>query len=114
MRRKLHILIEESPYKNGCVMSLVLQSPTSAIRRKLFLSREDYQTCHIQIQDTQERLAAIAIGPQFYSFFKTLTNRDKALDVVGRLYDNGNDAVITQTPKAYVIWILEPEAARTK
>jgi hypothetical protein len=95
-------------------MSLALQSPRSAINRKLFLAREDYQTCHIQIQDTQEKLAAIAIGSEFYSFFKTLTNRDKALDIVGRLYDNGNDALITQTSKAYVIWILEPEAARIK
>lgn len=95
-------------------MSLVLQSPRSAIKRKLFLDREDYQTCHIQIQDTQEKLAAIAIGPEFYSFFKTLTNRDKALDIVGRLYDNGNDALITQSSKAYAIWILEPEAARIK
>jgi hypothetical protein len=93
-------------------MSLVLQSPGSAIKRKLFLAREDYQTCHIQIQDTQERLAAIAVGPQLFSFFKTITNRDKALDIVGRLYDNGNDALITQTPKAYIIWILEPEATR--
>lgn len=95
-------------------MSLVLQSPGSAIMRKLFLAREDYQTCHIQIQDTQERLAAIAIGSQFFSFFKTLTNRDKALDIVGRLYDNGHDALITKTPKAYAIWILEPEAARIR
>jgi hypothetical protein len=93
-------------------MSFALQSPASAIKRKLFLAREDYQTCHIQIQDTQERLAAIALGSQHFSFFKTLTNRDKALDIVGRLYDNGHDALITQTPKAYVIWILEPEAAR--
>jgi hypothetical protein len=95
-------------------MSFALQSPGSAITRRLFLAREDYQTCHIQIQDTQERIAAIAVGSQLFSFFKTLTNRDKALDIVGRLYDNGNDALITQTPKAYVIWILEPEAARIK
>jgi hypothetical protein len=93
-------------------MSLVLQSPSSAVKRKLFLDRADYDTCHIQIQDTQERIAAIALGSQFFSFFKSLTNRDKALDVVGRLYDNGHDALITQTPKAYIIWILEPEAAR--
>ena len=93
-------------------MNLLLQSPGSAIKRKLFLERTDYKTCHIQIQDTQERLAAIAIGPRLYSFFKTLTNRDKALDIVGRLYDNGHDALITQTPKAFAIWILEPEAAR--
>jgi hypothetical protein len=95
-------------------MSLALQSPSSTIKRKLFLAKEDYQTCHIQIQDTQERLAAIAIGPQLYSFFKTLTNRDKALDIIGRLYDSGHDALITQTPKAYAIWILEPEATRIK
>jgi hypothetical protein len=93
-------------------MNSVFQATGSAIKRKLFLSKEDYQTCHIQIQDTQERIAAIAVGPELYSFFKSLTSRDKALDIVGRLYDNGNDAIITQTPKAYAIWILEPEAAR--
>jgi hypothetical protein len=93
-------------------MSLVLQSHEPAMKRKLFLTKEDYQTCHIQIGDTQERLAAIAVGFQLYSFFKTVSDRNKALDIVGRLYDNGNDGVITQTPKAYAIWTLESDASR--
>jgi hypothetical protein len=93
-------------------MSLVLQSQDASIKRKLFLVKGDYETCHIQIEGTQERLPAIAIGPDLYSFFKTIKNRDKALDVLGKLYDNGSDAVITEAPKAYVIWILEEEASR--
>ncbi|WP_404789946.1 hypothetical protein [Altericista sp. CCNU0014] len=93
-------------------MGLVLQSQDSALKHKLFLTKDDYETCHIQIDGTQEKLPAIALGSNLYSFFKTIKDRDKALDILGKLYDNGNDAAITQTPKAYAIWILEEEASR--
>lgn len=93
-------------------MSVLLQSQPSFVKRKLFLTKGDYETCHIQLNDTQEKLAAIAIGSSLYSFFKTLPDRDKALDILARLYDSGNDAVITQTPKTYALWILEKEALR--
>jgi hypothetical protein len=93
-------------------MSLVLQSPQSSVKRKLFLTKGDYETCHIQLEGTQERLPAIAIGSHLYSFFKTLKDREKALDMLAKLYDKGSDAMITETPKAYAIWILEEEASR--
>jgi hypothetical protein len=93
-------------------MSMSLQSRQAFVKRKLFLTKGDYETCHIQLSDTQEKLAAIAIGSHLYSFFKTLSDREKALDIVARLYDSGNDAVIIETPKTYSIWILEEEASR--
>jgi hypothetical protein len=93
-------------------MSMLVQPQQSFVKRKLFLTKGDYETCHIQLSDTQEKLAAIAIGPDLYSFFKTLRDRDKALDILARLYDSGNDAVIVQTPKTYSIWILEEASSR--
>jgi hypothetical protein len=92
-------------------MSLMVQSSEAIVKRKLFLQKGDYISCHIQLNDTQERLAAITIGEQVYSFFWTLNDRDKALDMLGKLYDKGRDAVIVQSPKAYSIWVLEADAA---
>ncbi len=82
----------------------------ASVKRKLFLQKGEYQTCHICLDDTQEHLAAITIDQKFYSFFKTVRDRDKALDLLGKIYDGGSDAIITQAPKAYAIWILENDA----
>jgi hypothetical protein len=81
------------------------------IKRKLFLQKGDYQTCHIVLPDTQERLAAIKLNQTVYSFFRTVRDREKALDIVGKLFDSGNDAVIIQAPKAYSVWVLEEDAS---
>jgi hypothetical protein len=92
-------------------MSSVIQSyAASVFNRKLFLTKGEYQTCHIVLGDTQEKIAAIAVNEQFYSFFRTVKDRDKALDLLGKLYDSGNDAIITQAAQAYAIWVLEKEA----
>ncbi|MGB8700597.1 MAG: hypothetical protein WCD18_14370 [Thermosynechococcaceae cyanobacterium] len=82
------------------------------LKRKLFLEAGDYETCHILIRDTQERVAAIEVNQNLYSFFKTVRDREKALDLLGKLYDKGNEAVITQTPKVYALWVLENNASR--
>jgi alpha-galactosidase/6-phospho-beta-glucosidase family protein len=80
------------------------------VKRKLFLQKGEYQTCHMFLEETQERLAAIIVGQNHYTFFKTVRDRNKALDILAKLYDNGSDAVIVQAPKAYAIWVLEPES----
>jgi hypothetical protein len=87
---------------------------SASVKRKLFLQKGEYQTCHICLNDTQEQLAAVIVNQKFYSFFKTVCDRDKALDILGRLYDGGSDAIITQAPKAYAIWILENDASPVK
>jgi hypothetical protein len=81
-------------------------------KRKLFLDREDYQTCHIQLPDDEGRLAAIAIQDKLFSLFKIVSDRNKALDILARLYDAGNNATITEIPKGFSIWIEEPAATR--
>lgn len=81
-------------------------------KRKLFLDREDYQTCHIQLPDDEGRLAAIAIQDKLFSLFKIVSDRNKALDILARLYDAGDNAAITEIPKGFSIWIEEPTATR--
>jgi hypothetical protein len=78
--------------------------------RRLFLKLGQYRGCHVRVEDMPERLAAIAVDSEFYSFFKMVSDRDKALDIVARLFDAGDDALITENPKGYAIWLLEPTA----
>lgn len=82
---------------------------TSA-KRKLFLQKGDYKTCHVLLKETQEHIAAITLDQQYYTFFRTVSDRNKALDLLAKLYDKDSDAIITQAPKAYTVWILETEA----
>jgi hypothetical protein len=82
-----------------------------SVKRKLFLQKGEYQTCHICLNDTQEHLAAINVNQKLYSFFKTVRDRDKALDILGKLFDSSSDAIITQAPKTYAVWILENDAS---
>ncbi len=78
--------------------------------RKLFLQPGQYHSCHIRVPDMPDRLPAVVVDGKFHSFFKTVKDRDKALDLLAKLIDKGDEAVITQTPKAYAVWVLEPTA----
>jgi hypothetical protein len=83
---------------------------TALAKRKLFLSKGEYQTCHVFVEGTQERLPAITVSQKHYSFFRTERDRERALDILVKLFDKGSDAIITQLPKAYAIWVFEPDA----
>ncbi len=82
----------------------------AAPKRKLFLEKGEYRTCHVCVQETQERVAAITVSQKHYSFFRTERDRNRALDILVRLFDKDRDAVITQSSKAYAIWVWEPDA----
>jgi hypothetical protein len=89
-------------------MSPVMQPPVaSTLAQKLVLAKGEYQTCHILLPDTQEKVAAVMVNDQYYSFFKTVKDRDKALEILRRLYDNSNAAIITQAAQSYALWVLE-------
>jgi hypothetical protein len=96
------------------MLSQVLANPSvvssGATGRRLFLKPGQYRGCHVRVEDMPERLAAIAVGSEFYSFFKVVSDREKALDIVAKLFDAGDDALITENPKGYAIWLLEPTA----
>lgn len=77
---------------------------------KILESRSQYRSCHIRVPDESDRLAAIQVGDQYYSFFKVVKERQKALQIAARLVYRGDEVVITHVSKGDVIWILEPDA----
>ncbi len=79
-------------------------------RFKILESRSQYRSCHIQVPDESDRLAAIQVGDQYYSFFKVVKERQKTLQVAARLVYRGDEVVITHVSKGDVIWVLEPDA----
>ncbi|MCY7273729.1 MAG: hypothetical protein LH702_08275 [Phormidesmis sp. CAN_BIN44] len=83
-------------------------------RFKILESRSQYRSCHIRVPDESDRLAAIQIGDQYYSFFKVVKERQKTLQVAARLVYRGDEVVITHVSKGDVIWILEPDAGSQK
>lgn len=90
--------------------SVNLQTPVQQVGRQLFLTVGQYRTCHIQVPDILERLPAVKVSGKFYSYFKTVKDREKALDVLEKLFDKGDDAVITVAKKGFSIWVLEDNA----
>jgi hypothetical protein len=91
-------------------MQPTISSSSCGSQNNLFLSPGEYCTCHICVPDSDERMAAIIFNKQYYSFFKSVKDREKALSVVAKLQEKDNDALIVKTPKGYAIWVLEPTA----
>jgi hypothetical protein len=72
--------------------------------------RSTYTSCHIAIADSTERLPAIQVDNKFYSFFRFEANQEKAFDVVDKLTQRGDVALVTQTPKGFAVWVFEADA----
>jgi len=98
---------------------MVFQVPPSAIAaskqiadhpRCQTLKRAQYRSCHIQLPDDHQRLAAICVNGKYYGFFKLVKDRQKTLQVAARLVYRGNDVMITETVKGDILWVYEPDA----
>ncbi len=78
----------------------------------LFLaSSHQYGVCQIQVPDIERPLAAIAIGEQYYSFFRSVQDGHRALSMMTRLSYCGDRTALKKTPKGYGIWVEEPDAS---
>lgn len=84
--------------------------PLPAVR--VIESRHQYQPCHIQTPDVEARVAAIELDGKYYSFFRVEANQSAALKLASRLQQRGDVPIVTQIPKGYAIWVLEPDARR--
>jgi hypothetical protein len=84
-------------------------SPTPPVQ--ILESRSQFRCCHICVPDQEERLPAIVVDSQYYSFFKTAPNQESAMKIALKLSQKGDTPVLTKTSKGYAIWILEPEAS---
>jgi hypothetical protein len=76
----------------------------------ILTQRSQYQSCHVSAPDLVQPVAAIEFSNNFYSFFQSVPNSDKALGMVAKLIGRGDRLVITQLRKGYGIWVHEPEA----
>lgn len=86
------------------------QSISNHPRCRILESRNQYRSCHIHVSDSEERLAAIALDNRYYSFFRLVKDRAKALQTAAKLVYRGDEVAITQTTKGDVIWIYEADA----
>ncbi|MEO1211476.1 MAG: hypothetical protein AAFX78_18340 [Cyanobacteria bacterium J06638_20] len=77
-------------------------------------SRDRYRSCHVVLSDTGERLAAIQFDGNYYSFFRSVTEKQRALELSRKLQNRGDSVVITKTPKGFVLWVLETTATPAK
>jgi len=78
---------------------------------KIIQSRSQYHPCHIRVPDLERPVPAIRVGREYYSFFKAVQSAEKTLKITAKLGNLGEDTVITQTPKAYIVWVKEPDAS---
>ena len=69
-----------------------------------------YDRCHLSLPDEAAPIAGIGFNGDYYSFFKVVTTLDRANQLVDRLNDRGNRAVVTTIPKGFCIWVYEAMA----
>lgn len=55
-------------------------------------------------------MPAIKVDEQYYSFFRTEKEEVRALALCQKLQNRGHTPIMTRTPKAFAVWILEPDA----
>lgn len=75
----------------------------------LVAQREDYVTCHITIPDESERLPAIALGQQFYSFLRLLPDPVKTIGLLLKLSARGELVAVTLAKQGYALWVHEAD-----
>lgn len=80
---------------------------------KILESRHLYQTDRIKVPHLKQRLLAILVNGEYYSFFRAEKTGEKVQDVIAKLGHKIQKTVITKTEKGYVIWAFEPEVSST-
>jgi hypothetical protein len=78
---------------------------------KILDTEQQYQTCRIKVPHLKQRLFAILVNGEYYSFFRSEKTKDKVLEIMAKLSHRMEKTVITKTEKGYVIWNLEPEVS---
>jgi len=74
------------------------------------LDPSQYTQCRVKIPNFQQRLLAVAVNGEYYTFLRAEKTLDKVLETIAKLEAKVNQIVITKTEKNYAIWLLEPEA----
>lgn len=85
-------------------------SPGSNSATPPIVDRTTLKTCHIRLPDVSKPVAAIVHNQGLYSFVKLYPTLEAATLASRRLLSRGNPVVLTQVPKGWVVWVLEPDA----
>ncbi|MCD8486740.1 MAG: hypothetical protein LRZ84_08360 [Desertifilum sp.] len=76
----------------------------------MLVSRSQYQPCHIRVPDLKHKLPAVQFEGAYYSLFRIEPDFKLALERIQALKQRNDKALVTPSPKGYVLWVLEPEA----
>jgi hypothetical protein len=80
------------------------------LKPSILTARNQYRACHVRLPGEDQRVAAIAVDGKYYSLFKVVKDRAKALELCDRLAARGSQTLITQIAKGDAIWIWETDA----
>jgi hypothetical protein len=73
-------------------------------------SRNQYKPCHIRVPDVEQRLVAIKLDDQYYSFFAVTQDKPNIVKMIAKTKLTVEQIVITPTVKGYIVWVLESQA----
>jgi hypothetical protein len=72
-------------------------------------SREQYQICRLEMPHLKQRLFAVLVNGEYYSFLRSEKSQDNLRATLNKLSHIIGKTVITKTEKGYTIWVWEPE-----
>lgn len=67
-------------------------------------------TCRIQLPGSSQRVLAIQVDGDYYSFFRLRKTEAQALSLVATLEERGQIAIATPHAKGHAVWIKQPHA----
>ncbi|MEB3274458.1 MAG: hypothetical protein ACO4AI_02645 [Prochlorothrix sp.] len=84
--------------------------PREAAKSFYLYEAERSDFVQIRVPDLDQDLVATFVMGRYYSVFKVEEEADKALEIVGRLTQQGDEITVAMTRKGYAICVLEPDA----
>ena len=90
-----------------CFMTATIPVPTPCL---ILTVRQQYHSCRIQLSDSDEQLAAIAIQNNYYSLFQVVKEADRVIDMIIRLGHRGDEIALQISAKACKLWVKEMDA----
>ncbi|MBD2258031.1 hypothetical protein [Pseudanabaena sp. FACHB-2040] len=72
------------------------------------------QPCRIQLPGSDQRVLAMEVEGEYYSFFRLRPTREQALAMVNTLAKRGESAIVTPHAKGHVVWVKQTQAKADK
>lgn len=90
-------------------------TPAATVKKQtasclVLVNQYPHQRCRIQVPDLPQSVDAIAVDQNFYSVFKTEIPAEQALEIIAKLLQRGDKALLLGDRHGYSVGIYEPEA----